>query len=227
MENLELIDRLRREPRYTLAEAARLTEVHPSTLRAWLAGTVQRPAVLTREFSSDLRLSFLDLCEVVVVRGFREGRDGVARLPLERLRRAHAFASERLRIEHPFASQHLFTDGVNILHDFEGENPGPGRLVLDLDGQFALPFAVGQLRAQFEFDVTLAQLATRWFPAGRDGAIVVDPARAAGMPIIVGRNLRVDFIAQRFKRGGESIESIARDLDLEPVDVEAAIRFAA
>lgn len=227
MVNMELIDRLRREPRYTLAEAARLTEVHPSTIRAWLSGTEQRRPVLARELGGELRLSFLDLCEVVVVRGFRVGRDGAVRLSLARLRRAHEFSRLRLGIDHPFASNRLFTDGAHILHHFQGENPGPGRLVLDLDGQFALPFAVGQLRAQFEFDVTLAELALRWFPAGKDCSIVVDPARAGGLPTIEGRNLRVDFIAQRFKRGGESIEAIARDLDLVPAEVEAAIRFAA
>ncbi|MEJ5222029.1 MAG: DUF433 domain-containing protein [Tepidiforma sp.] len=168
----------------------------------------------------------MDLCELVVVRGFRQGTDRVARLSLDRLRKAHAFASVRLGIDHPFASERLYTDGAHILHQFDAELPGPVRLAVDREGQVLLPFEVAQLHERFEFD-SLAHLALRWFPVGRAAAIVVDPARAGGMPTVEGRNLRVDYIVARFKRGDESIDFIARDLELERATVEAAIRLAA
>ena len=226
----DLLDRLRREPRYTIAEAARLAGTSPQLVRAWLRGQMTtsggrsvRPVI---PHEGPL-LSFLDLAEVVVVRGFREGRDGVARISLRRLRVAHEFARQALGIEHPFASRRLFYEGGHIMHEFEGANPGPGRLSVDLGGQFALPFSVQELGQQFDFDTTLDQLALRWFPAGRAVRVVVDPAVAAGRPAIAGRNLRVDFIAGRFKRAGESIDWIAEDLELDREVVEAALRIPA
>ena len=226
----DLLDRIRREPRYTIAEAARLAGTSPQLVRAWLRGRTTPPGgrgfrpVVPHEGPL---LSFLDLAEIVVVRGFREGRDGVARISLQRLRVAHEFARKALGIEHPFASRRLFYEGGHIMHEFEGANPGPGRLSVDLGGQFALPYSVQALGEQFDFDTTLDRLALRWFPAGRAVQVVVDPAVAVGRPTIAGRNLRVDFIAGRFKRAGESIDWIAEDLELDREVVEAALRIAA
>ena len=67
--------------------------------------------------------------------------------------------------------------------------------------------------------------ASRWCPFGKDGALALDPRRAGGQPAIKGRRLRVLDISDYFA-GGDSIESLARNFYLEPMDVEAALRFA-
>jgi uncharacterized protein (DUF433 family) len=69
-------------------------------------------------------------------------------------------------------------------------------------------------------------LSERWFPAGRDVPVVVDPRFAGGQPTIWKRGVTVDTIARRFREGREKVASIARDLELRPRDVEEAIRFA-
>lgn len=46
----------------------------------------------------------------------------------------------------------------------------------------------------------------------------------SGAPVVAGRRISTEWIAGRF-RGGESVAALARDFDLEPGDIEAALRF--
>ena len=66
---------------------------------------------------------------------------------------------------------------------------------------------------------------SRWCPFGKDGALALDPHRASGQPAIKGRRLRVLDIKGCFV-GGDSVTAIAGDFDLDPLQVEAALRFA-
>ena len=66
---------------------------------------------------------------------------------------------------------------------------------------------------------------SRWCPFGKDGALALDPKRAEGQPAIKGRRLRVLDIKGYFV-GGDSVTCLAADFELEPLQVEAALRFA-
>ena len=66
---------------------------------------------------------------------------------------------------------------------------------------------------------------SRWCPFGKDGPLALDPRRATGQPAIKGRRLRVLDIKGYFV-GGDSVDSLAADFELEPLQVEAALRFA-
>ena len=70
------------------------------------------------------------------------------------------------------------------------------------------------------------QMASRWFPAGRDVPVVIDPRFAGGRPTIAGRGVTVDGIYRRFTMGHEKQIAIARDLEITVGDVEEAIRYA-
>jgi uncharacterized protein (DUF433 family)/DNA-binding XRE family transcriptional regulator len=227
---LERLNQLRTEARYTVSEVARIVNVHARTVHNWLYGQETdkprvKPVLGARE---PALLSFLDLIEIAVVAALRSpGTEGGsrARLPLDRIRRAHSFARKKLNIEHPFASRELFATGTHIFHEFEGSQTGPGLLAVDLEGQYHLPEPVDELGRRIEFDFAF-ELAERWFPRGRHVPIVVDPRYCSGRPAILGRNLHVEYIARRF-HNSESIPSIAEDLSLEPAIVEEAIRAAA
>ena len=69
------------------------------------------------------------------------------------------------------------------------------------------------------------EFVSRWCPHGKDGALALDPRRAGGQPAIKGRRLRVVDISDYFA-SGESIEALARDFDLTPLQVESALRYA-
>ena len=64
-----------------------------------------------------------------------------------------------------------------------------------------------------------------WHPMGKDQPIVLDPRRGSGAPTIKGRRLRVLDIRGYFL-GGNSIDFLAEDFELDPAVVEAALRFA-
>ena len=64
-----------------------------------------------------------------------------------------------------------------------------------------------------------------WYPFGKDGALALDPHRAGGQPALKGRRLRVLDIKGHFV-AGDSINSVAEGFELDPLTVEAAVRFA-
>ena len=69
------------------------------------------------------------------------------------------------------------------------------------------------------------ELASKWWPVGRDVPIVVDPQFSSGVPTIAGRGVTVGTIHKRFTEGNLGIDFIMGDYQLEREQVEHAIRF--
>jgi uncharacterized protein (DUF433 family) len=166
-------------------------------------------------------ISFLQLIEIVVVAQFRRGKRPVQ---LDRLRRAHAFARDRFQLPYPFASLSLREFGGHVLHEFDEANPHGPALALDVGGQWAIPGFVTQALDRVDFSEA-DRLAERWFPAGREAPIVLDPRIGAGRLTVLGSGVTVDTIYQRFL-AGETIELLASDYDLDAAAIQEAIRYA-
>jgi uncharacterized protein (DUF433 family) len=167
-------------------------------------------------------VSFLELIEIVVVARFRKGSPGHPAVKLERLRRAHAYARERFQLPYPFASLKLQEYGGHILHEFDVQEPGDTALALDMGGQWVLPGLVRDELKHFEY---ANELVSRWYPAGPEIPVVVDPHIAAGRPTIAGSGVTLNTIRERFA-AGDSIAFIAEDFELEPSVIEKALQFA-
>jgi uncharacterized protein (DUF433 family) len=168
-------------------------------------------------------LSYLDMIEILVAVRFTQygGK-------LEKVRMARAFAAEQWpKLRYPFASLSLKMAGGEMLHDFE-EKHGEAKLSISIGTpsarQNTLPVIVEDALDLQDFGDD--ELSVRWYPAGREVPIVVDPRFGGGRPTIVRRGVTVDIIAKRFRDGRETVASIARDLKLRPRDVEEAIRYA-
>jgi uncharacterized protein (DUF433 family) len=195
-------------------------------VRRWLLGYSapghkMEPVFGDRSRSDLVAVSFLELSEIAVVAAFRE-----MRVPLQRLRDAHQYARDSFGLEYPFASLNLKESGGHVLHDFEETHPGAGRLaVLDQYGQFVLPQVVGVRVLEFDFDNT-DRLAARWFPFGREIAVVIDPHVAAGTPTVKGTRIAVETVRARWK-AGEVISSIASDLEIGEAAIEQVLQRAA
>ena len=69
-----------------------------------------------------------------------------------------------------------------------------------------------------------ADTAIRYWPAGRDSKVVVDPTRQAGRPSIEGTCIRTAALSG-YHAGGDPVDYLARAYDLEVPQVEAAIDF--
>jgi uncharacterized protein (DUF433 family) len=220
------IDRFRVGKAYTLAQAAALAETSPQNVRRWIYGYSapghKMQPVFGDKSAPDVVavVSFLELIEIAVVAAFRANR-----VSLQRLRDAHEYAREAFGLEYPFASLNLREQGGHVLHEFEEQQPGARLVVLDMQGQFVLPQTVHAKVIEFDFDEK-DRLASRWFPFGRQVPVVIDPHFAAGIPVVKGTRVSVDTVTRRWK-SGETISSIATDLELEQGDVEHILQRAA
>ena len=62
--------------------------------------------------------------------------------------------------------------------------------------------------------MTDSDLAAKWYPAGKEAPIVIDPRVSAGLPTIAGRGVTVDALRKLWK-AGYTIEFIADDFRMK------------
>ena len=67
------------------------------------------------------------------------------------------------------------------------------------------------------------EIASRWWPMGRDAQVVVDPEYGFGLPVVHGTGIRTEIIAERFEH--ELAEEIADDLRIDVTQVARALQF--
>ena len=107
---------------YTVADAARIVDVHPSTLATWAKGYRRSPrdgrpvvgppivAATTAGRRGEPTIPFVGLAEALVLAAVR--RIGV---PMQRIRPALDALKEEIGVEHALASRRLFTsDGGGV-----------------------------------------------------------------------------------------------------------------
>ena len=220
-ESLNGSDGWRTRPMYSVPRAAHLSGMTPYNIRRWLYGIDQPSQKMRPVFPETDRaapqISFLQFAELLIARHFRSKR-----IRLERIRRAHSFAKAAFGTDYPFAHLNLKTFGVNILVDFQKQEPGPNLLSLDPGGQWMFPGVVADEISKFEF---LQDLAARWYPLGMTVPLVVDPRTSAGQPTIAGRGVTAATVFKRWE-SGQSIKFIADDFELEPAIVENLVRYS-
>ena len=217
---------------YSVAEAARFAGTTGGNVTRWFRGLrrgerTYRPLFSDRRRSFDepIALSFLEVIEVIAVAAFR--REGVS---ADRIRNARDFSLAHLTDSYPFASYDFKVHGARILHDYEQQHPDErsGPMVVDIGDK------AGQWKLN-GFDVLAETVldygepehlpwAVRYYPRGRDGHLVVDPRYGSGRVTMIGYNLLAEVVAGRYF-GGDSIEFIAEDYELDLEAVQAAIEY--
>lgn len=225
------------DPRFDLAlypvpEAARLVRVPVRSLRNWLQGYryVADGVVVRAEPVIDLTvrdggsvLSFVNLVEAGTLASFR--RAGVS---MQKVRRGLDYVSRAMGIAHPLASARILTDGVELFWEYQEAEGEDLQLVnITRGGQKAFPDVLMRYLRELEWGPD--SYATRWWLGARapgEGAVVVDPRRAFGAPVIAGTGIRTEDIFLRFS-AGEPLRELAEDYGLTLEQVEAAIRAEA
>jgi uncharacterized protein (DUF433 family) len=208
-------------PIYTLDEAARYARTTPSTATRWvrgysydtLRGRRWSQGVTGHEQTEKL-LSFADLVELAVVAAAR--RAGVT---MKDLRTALQTADEFYGLERPMLLEMFKVAGRHI---FIVEGEGESAMVVNLSkrGQTAWRYVQDVLQSlDYEHEI-----ARRYFPAGKDHPILIDPRVDFGQPYIVAKGVRTQMIAARFA-ANESLDTIADDLDVSRFEAEEALRF--
>ena len=205
-------------PAYSFRDAARVLHVPETTLRAWSRGQNNFAPVILIDDPEGKFLSFRNLVELHVLTAIRR-QYGIS---MQATRRAVQFIAEHLGGTHPFASIGMLTDGRDLI-----VRQGSELLNASRAGQLEMSIVEAFLE-RIEFDVE-GQVA-RLYPfatsaiEGAPRSIVIDPRVQFGRPCLVGKGIPTEEVIERF-RAGEGISEIARDFEIEPDQVEAAIRF--
>jgi uncharacterized protein (DUF433 family) len=188
-------------PRYSFAEADHLAAVSRGTTRSWLAGSDQMEAV-----------SFLDLLEIAAA-----GRLKDAGFSTSAIRSMVQNCQEILGVAQPFTSLQFKENGRDIFVERAGMLEEVGRRKRLLVWKEALEPFLADLDYAHE-------LAVRWWPLGRDAAIMIDPEYGYGLPVVEGSGVRTEIIRER-SLAGDTNDQIARDFNLNPKEVERALQF--
>jgi uncharacterized protein (DUF433 family) len=218
-----------RSYRYDAPTAARLVGLHPARVRRWLFGYKfvrpndgalrrQRPVVGPARDKTGHYASFLDLIELLSVKAFLDRGQS-----LQKVRAAHSEAAALLKADHPFARKGYLVLGEKILLEM---NPPDGIRTLELvsGGQWTLSEIVGKLAERIDFDAD-TELASRWWPLGRNGHVVVDPRVAFGSPSVAGHGIRTSVVYQLFEDQGRKIEPVEEWTSLKRAEIRAAVKW--
>jgi uncharacterized protein (DUF433 family) len=182
-----------------------------------------KPVLRTARDGERPTLTFVNLMEVVALGGFRQ-----TGIPMQRVRRALEYAKRAMKEAHPLASQRILSDGRDLFWEYQERRDPEVQLVnLVRGGQKVFPEAVERYLREVEWGKD--QYAKRWWPGAPeagDGAVMVDPKRAFGAPVIAGTGIRTEDVFDRFS-AGEPMEELAKDYGLTLAQIEAAIRAEA
>ena len=233
---LKTIERLRFDVAlYTVADAARIVDVHPSTLATWAKGYTRRPSsgqpvvgppIITATVADrrgEPTIPFVGLAEALVLAAVR--RSGV---PMQRVRPALDALQEEIGVEHALASRRLFTDGAELLYDFGESRRGTDEgdraleLVVVRSGQRVFADLIREYLQRIEYaeDGYAALISV---PAYKRAEVVADPTRSFGAPIFRSGGARVEDVLERFW-SGDTLGDVAREFGVPVGQIEDVVR---
>lgn len=217
---------IREMPLYSAAEAARYLRLPASTVRAWSFGQGYRVKEGRRQFKPVIsiadakarRLSFLNLVELLVLAAIRKKHN----VELKQVRSAMEFLRKKFPSAHPLAEHQFQTNGIDLFVEKYGQ-----LLNISRDGQVAMKEVIQQYLKLVKRDASGVPFKLH-LPRRADApeplaAVVIDPERGYGRPVLDGRGIRTEVVIERFE-AGESIASLADDYGLTAPVIEDILR---
>lgn len=217
-------------PAYTYAEAGRILEMPPSTLRAWSRGQAYRVKDRQHWFSSvlelpdafDSRFSYHNLIEAYALRALRT----VHQLALDEVREAVRVAAEEFGIERLLIHEDMRASAGEVFLERYGSLISLGR-----GQQLAMERILRDYLWRVDYDEQ--GLAMAFYPLTRGPRatdspkiIVLNPRISFGRPVIERQGIRTSAIYSRIN-AGEAPGHIAHDYGLTQAEVEEALIFEA
>ncbi|MDJ0391038.1 hypothetical protein QMO56_23265 [Roseomonas sp. E05] len=217
---------------YPIRVAARLAHLDPQTARRWVEG-YEYPyrgerrqsapiSYLAKARSADggLVLDFEQLLTLMLVKAFKDRGLG-----LPTIKRAAAKAQGVYGTPNPFVTKQFRSDGNHVFIDLEAKGR-ERELINVLSDQREFREVVEP--SLFRDVVFVGDEAGEWWPLGRDHTVVLAPDRQFGAPIIAGKGIRTDILAQAVaaEGGGDAgVKVVADWYELSPAQVRDAVEF--
>lgn len=206
---------------YSYGDVDRLVGLRPGTARRWLEGynghkRFYEP-VLRPEPAGTESVTWGEMVEARLLAEFRDRS-----VPVQRMRPAIVALRQEFG-PYPLAQARPFLDVegrelVRVVQEKVGLERQL-RLVVVRNGQLVLAETAERFRSAAEYDDGQV---IRLCPDARTPAVMLDPARSFGQPAI--RNVKTEVLAEDY-RAGTSREELADLYDLDPAQVDEAIRF--
>jgi uncharacterized protein (DUF433 family) len=163
-----------------------------------------------------IELSFRDLIELRFVKIFRD-----ADLGLPTIRLCFERAREFIADQRPFSTRRFRTDGNSIFLEIT-KDIAEGELIDLKRRQYVFRRVVAPSLHDLEFD---ADSVARWFPLGETRrAIVIDPKRALGQPVVDAFGVTTASLARALKVEG-TFKDVSRLFDVPVPVVRQAVEF--
>lgn len=219
---------------YSPSEAAVLLRERPETVRRWAYGYVRQRAGGRREYpplintelpelEGENALTFVELVELMYVRGFVR-----AGAPWRLIKEAARVAGRLYETEHPFALRSFLADQNGVYAEIRDTDGGASLVRLVGHGQHTFAQLVRPYLGQLEFDTD--NVASRWWPMGRQSGVVVDPRFAFGAPILEEIGIRTEVLTSAYEAEADddrtrATERVAWLYSVRPDHVRSALEF--
>ncbi|MFI0842608.1 hypothetical protein [Mesorhizobium sp. IMUNJ 23232] len=207
---------------YTPAEAARLLRIPAGKIVRWLHGHAVKGKWYDSLWSPQVELGdgktylgFRDLMELRTADAFMQA--GVSAIMI---RRAIVEAQKFIDEERPLSTTRFVTDGRSIFLEI-ADQTGDAKLLDLFKQQYAFKRIVESSLKGVDFE-GIAPI--RWWPAGKNQKIVVDPERSFGQPIESDSGVPTAALAAAVAAEG-SAEAAARIWQVPVQAVARAVRF--
>ncbi len=210
---------------YSIAEAARLVNIHPARLRAWICGHSDgsmRP-LIKRDLpiiDHQIALSFVNLIEARFIAAF--ARYGIS---IQSIRVMAEEAERYFGEPHPFAKSAMFkTDGQKI-YLASGKRTKDPKMYDLKTRNYAMPQVLSEgLKNDVEFAV--GGLANVWYPRKAVAPSVTVSARVAfGKPVLKASGVPTIAITDALAAEDNDFGNVARWFGLTVDQVKQAQRF--
>lgn len=207
---------------YSYGDIDRLVGLHPGTARRWLDGYSRgdrfyEPVLREQATGSDA-VTWGEMVEARLLAEFRSKKVSLQRLRPAIVRLREEFGPYPLAHARPF----LDVEGRELVLNVQDSVGLDEELyfVVLRNGQTMITEATDRFRSSVQYNESGVVRSLQ--PERRTPAVVMDPARTFGQPMI--RNVRTDVLAEDF-RAGTSREEIAEFYDLTAEQVDEALRF--
>jgi uncharacterized protein (DUF433 family) len=225
----EVIDLLDR-PTYGLAQVDRILSLRGGTARRWIdgytRGAKEYPPVVRDRSTGDQIVTWGEFVETRLLAEYRD-----AGVPIIHMRPAIEALRKELGVAYPLASARTWLDvhGRELVRKVQDEVGLERRLSLVVvrSGQQIIEWAAPaeSFRRSVEWTGDDEHAVPRLLhPVPDVPEVEVDPLRGFGEPVVRGRGVRTEVIAE-LVRAGDSPEMIADLYDLERREVDAAVRY--